>query len=137
MANLNYFYGQQMRWALNGVTCTAFGVNSLIQTSDAERQSAQALYPNQQGNTSIAVFYDFRTRGTFTYIPSNVVTSNGDLALSGYEPPVGTGIQVADSFDANDMVNATNFKVESVQERRNATGVAEVVVIAVAWDNIS
>jgi|ERR1043165_8067836 hypothetical protein len=137
MANTNFFYGQQMRWSTNGVSCTAFGVNSLIQNVDSERQSAQALYPNQLGNTSIAVFYDFRTRGTFTYIPSNTTTADGNLVTSNLQPQVGAPITIVDSIDTGNRINATNFKVESVQERRSSTGVAEVVVVAVGWDNIA
>lgn len=135
--NTNYFYGQQMRWSTRGVTCTAFGVNSLIQSIDAERQSAQATYPNQLGNTAIVALYDFKTRATFTYIPSNVVTADGTLATSGYEPVVGGPISIVDSLDGNSYVNATNFKVESVTERRSSTGVVEVVVVATAWDAIA
>lgn len=133
----NFFYGQQMRWSTNGVSCTAFGVNSLIQTIDAERQSAQATYPNQLGNTAIAAFYDFKTRGTFTYIPSNVVTADGTLATSGLEPLVGTAITVTDSLDSSNFVNTTKFKVETVTERRNSTGATEVVVVCIAWDAIA
>ncbi len=133
----NYFYGLQMRWSTNGVSCTAFGVNSLIQAIDAERQSAQALYPNQLGNTAIAAFYDFKTRGTFTYIPSNTVTADGNLAPSGFEPAVGIGITVIDTIDTNNPINSTHFKVENVSERRTSTGATEVVVTAIAWDAIA
>lgn len=137
MAQSNYFYGLQMRWSTRGVSCTAFGVNSLIQSIDAERQSAQATYPNQLGNTAIAAFYDFKTRQTLTYIPANTVTADGQLAPSGFEPSVGTPITVVDSLDANNPINATNFKVESVSERRTSTGATEIVVVAVAWDAIA
>ncbi len=133
----NYFYGLQMRWSTRGVSCTAFGVNSLIQTIDAERQSAQALYPNQLGNTAIAAFYDFRTRGTFTYIPANTVTADGLLNPSGFEPTVGAPIAVVDVYDTANPINATNFKVESIAERRTATGATEVVVVCIAWDAIA
>jgi len=126
-----------MRWSLNGVSCTAFGVNSLIQNGDTERQSAQATYPNQLGNTAIATFYDFKTRGTFTYIPSNVVSANGQLATSGLQPAVGIGITVTDSIDSSNFIAATNWKVESVSERRTATGASEIVVTAISWDAIS
>ncbi len=137
MANTNYFYGQQLRWSTNGVSCTAFGVNSLIQSIDSERQSAQALYPNQLGNTTIVVLYDFKTRATFTYIPSNTSTADGNLVTSALQPTVGAPITVVDSIDGNNRINASNFKVESVQERRSSTGAAEVVVTAVGWDNVS
>ena len=119
------------------MSCTAFGVTSLIQNIDSERQSGQALYPNQLGNTSIAVFYDFRTRATFTYIPSNTSTADGNLVTSNLQPQVGAPITVVDSIDVNNKINATNFKVESVQERRSSTGVDEIVVVATSWDNIS
>jgi len=133
----NTFYGLQMRWSTNGVSCTAFGVNSLIQTIDAERQSAQWTAPNQKGNTAMAVFYDFKTRGTFTYIPSNVVTADGNLATSAYEPAVGSAISVVDNIDVSNVIDVTNWKVESVQERRSSTGGTEVVVVAISWDAIS
>ena len=135
--NTNYFYGLQMRWATNGVSCTAFGVNSLIQNIDRERQSAQALYPNQLGNTAIAALYDFKTRGTFTYIPANVVTPDGTLPTQALQPYVGAAITVVDTLDTNNFLNATNFKVESVTERRTSTGVVEIVVTAIAFDAIA
>ena len=135
--NTNYYYGLQMRWSTNGVSAVAFGVNSLIQNIDHERQSAQALYPNQLGNTAIAVLYDFKSRGTFTYIPSNTVTADGTLATSTFQPVVGASITIVDSLDANNHINNTNWKVESVQERRSATGVAEIVVTAMSWDAIA
>jgi hypothetical protein len=135
--NTNYYYGLQMRWSTNGVSSTAFGTTALIQNIDHERQSAQALYPNQLGNTSIAVLYDFKSRGTFTYIPSNAVTADGNLATSAFQPVVGGPITIVDALDSNNHINNTNWKVESVQERRSATGVAEVVVQAMSWDNIA
>lgn len=135
--NTNYFYGLEMRWSTNGVSATAFGVNSLIQSIDHDRQSAQALYPNQLGNTAIAVLYDFKSRGTFTYIPSNTTTATGNLVTSTFQPVVGGPITILDSIDANNHINNTNWKVESVQERRSATGVAEIVVTAMSWDAIA
>jgi hypothetical protein len=135
--NTNYYYGLQMRWATNGVSAIAFGVNSLIQNIDHERQSAQALYPNQLGNTAIAVLYDFKSRGTFTYIPSNTVTADGTLATSNFQPVVGSPITIVDSLDTNNHINNTNWKVESVSERRTSTGVAEIVVSAMSWDAIA
>lgn len=135
--NNNYFYGLQARWSTNGVSCTAFGVNSLIQSIDHERQSAQALYPNQLGNTAIVTLYDFKSRGTFTYIPANTATADGNLVTSNFQPVVGAPITIVDSIDANNHINNTNWKVESVQERRSATGDAEIVVTAQSWDAIA
>jgi len=135
--NTNYYYGLQMRWSTNGVSSTAFGVNSLIQTIDTERQSAQALYPNQLGNTSIAVLFDFKSRGTFSYIASNTTTADGTLPTSNFQPVVGSPITIVDSLDANNHINNTNWKVESVQERRTSTGATEIIVIAMSWDNIA
>ena len=133
----NNFYGQNARWSTNGVSCVAFGTFSLIQTIDAERQSAQSTYPNQLGNTAIATFYDYKTRATFTYIPSNATTATGNLVTSNLEPQVGTALIVSDSIDNGNYINNTNFKVESVTERRTSTGDAEVVCVLIAWDAIS
>ena len=135
--NTNYYYGLQMRWATNGVSVTAFGVNSLIQTIDRERQSAQALYPNQLGNTSIATLFDFKSRGTFTYIPSNTVTADGTLPTQALQPFVGQPIAIVDVLDPTNFLNATNWKVESVTERRTSTSATEIVVTAQSWDNIA
>ena len=137
MATENNFYGQNARWSTNGIVCTAFGVQSLIQSADAERQSAQSTYPNQMGNTAIATFYDYKTRLTVTFVPSQVAVANGDLYTSQYQPQVGSALVMQDTIDAANYINSTNFKVESVTERRTATGDAEVVCTLMAWDAIS
>lgn len=128
---------QNMRWSTNGVRCVAFGVNSLIQSVEADRQSAQFTAPNQLGNTAIAVFYDYKTRMTATVIPSNIVTADGNLATSTLWPSVGQAIVMQDTIDAGHKLNQTNYKVESVQERRSSTGVAELVISAISWDAIA
>ena len=134
MAN-NYFHGLQMRWSTNGVSSTAFNVQSLIQSIDAEEQLSEVTYPNQLGNTAIWIGHDLKKGGTFEYVAASNATSDGTLVVT--QPQQGTMITITDTVDGSSDINGTNWIVQSVVKRMMATDACKITVKAVAYGAIT
>lgn len=127
----NTFYGLNLRWSTNGVTCTAFGAAALIQSIDNEQQLNEQTYVDQNGNTAIWVGYDPKKQATFEYVAAGAAPSTGTLAVT--KPAAGTKLTVADSVDAASDLIGSNWIVQSVSERLMSTDAVKITVRAISY----
>lgn len=131
----NNFFGLNMRWSTNGISCTSWGA-SLVQGTDVERSKTVSEYPNQLNNAAIVCMSNPTKEATITYIPSNSSTADGNLITSALEPDAGTGITILDATDSSNYIAGSNWKVIGIGIRRVVNGIEEVSLKVKAWDGI-
>ena len=121
----NYFHGLEFRWSVNGVTFNGTGTAQLIQNASVQNQISVYTAMNNLGNEAIFAGHNKKREATVTIIPALNTTSDGNLAISSFEPDPGVMISISDTLDSNSIMNGTNWIVLGIDESRVVDKAAE------------
>lgn len=129
MAHNTVYHGLNIRWGINETTCSAFNVNSVILTIDAERKVDENEVRNQYGSTTAWIGFDGKKEGTFEYVASDGGgTPNGNATVT--QPSQGDFIVVT-SDESN--FAGTKWIVKNVTEKAINTDATKVTVRATLY----
>src|SRR5215471_7690411 len=133
MATLHSNGSLGFRWALGGVTVTAFG-NYAMQSADVEDTGETYEVKDGSGTTIIWYGFDHKRMANWEYI---VTGTSANTSASITSPGFGTMFTVTDTSGGSNPLTGSNYIVLSATVKETNKDAATVTVKTVAYDTVT